>query len=368
MLEESPDVFYVDVLVNNINSNYSITSTPAEYNETRTIPWLYHPDRYYGAIVQFNIQNTNTPVLDAVVVPNQGNLNLTIYTLVLEYNGTEIYQNVIYNPQNKTAQVPLPPNQYPDGYQDNNSGYYSIYSYSYFCSLVNNAFESAYNQLQIAFPTLPDNEYPFIKYNPVTQLFYITCDNTLYNQDVATPPINIYFNGALLHLFSFLPSSTVYLSNRAYEQLLINNTTSIIDNNVLTLTQELQSINLWSQITSLVITTQTIPIMRSQTFSPALYYNGVIEPSNNNSQTQSILLEYSVEDSIYTRNIVYNPTAQYKIFELDGQNPLYNLDLKFYYRSTFGFMNPIYLNSGSSLSVKIGFFKKSKFSNLKNLN
>jgi len=368
MLEESPDVFYVDVLVNNINSNYSTTSTPAEYNETRTIPWLYNPDRYYGAIVQFNIQNTNVPVIDIPIVPNQGNINLTIYDIVLEYNGTEIYQPVIYSPQNKTAGLPLPPNQYPDGYQESDTGYYEVYSYNYFCSLVNTAFESAYNQLQIAFPTLPDNQQPIIKYNSTTQLFYITCDNTLYNQDVATPPINIYFNGALLHLFSFLPSSTVYLGNQAYEQLLINNTTSVINSNILTFTQELQSINLWSQVTSLVITTQTIPIIRSQTFSPALYYSGILEPSNNNSQTQSILLEYSVEDSIYTKNIVYNPTAQYKLFELDGQSPLYNLDLKFYYRSTFGNMNPIYLNSGSALSVKLGFFKKSKFSNLKNLN
>jgi hypothetical protein len=368
MFEESPDVFYVDVLVNNINSNYNITTTPAEYNETRTIPWLYNPDKYYGAVVQFNIQNTNTPVIDVVIVSNQGNINLTIYNLVLEYNGTEIYQSVIYSPQNKTATPPLAPNQYPNGYQENDSNYYSVYSYNYFCSLVNNAFESAYNQLQIAFPTLPNNQQPVIKYNPETQLFYITCDNTLYNQDVATPPINIYFNGALLHLYSFLPSSTVELNNQVYEQLLINNTTSIINNNVLIFTQELQSINLWSQITSLVITTQTIPVMRSQTFSPALYYNGIIKPSNNNSQTQSILLEYSVSDSIYTRNIVYNPTAQYKIFELDGHNPLYNLDLKFYYRSTFGYMNPIYLNSGSALTVKLGFFKKSKFSNLKNIN
>jgi hypothetical protein len=368
MIENSPDVFYVDVLVNNINSNFNITSTPAEYNETRTIPYLYHPDEYYGAIVQFNIQNTNTPVIDVVVVPNQGNVNLTIYTLVLEYNGTIINEPIIYIPQDKTAIVPLPPNQYPDGYQDNDSGYYALYSYNYFCSLVNTAFKTAYSQLQVINPSLPNDQQPIIRFNPTTQLFYITCNSTLYNQDTATPLINIYFNGALLHLFSFLPSSTVYLNNQAYEQLLINNSTTIINNNVLTFTQELQSINLWSQIASLVITTQTIPIVRSQTFSPALFYNGTIEPSNNNSQTQSILLEYSVEDSIYTRNIVYNPTAQYRIFELDGTNPLYNLDLKFYYRSTFGYMNPIYLNSGSSLSVKIGFFKKSKFSNLKNLN
>jgi hypothetical protein len=369
MLEESPDVFYVDVLVSNVNSNYTTTPTYAEYNETRTIPYLYNPDQYYGAVVQFNIQNTNVPILDVVIQPRQNNVNLTIYQIVLEYNGIEIFQNIIYQPQNLTVTVPLPPSSYPDGFQDNDNGYYSIYSYNYFCILLNNAFESAYNQLQINFPALPNDGQPFIKFNPLTQLFYMpSLNNSLYNQDVATPPINIYFNGALLHLFSFFPSSTVLLNNQAFEQLLINNTTTVANGNTISFTQELQSINLWSQISSLVITTQTIPIIRSQTFSPALYYAGTIEPANNNSQTQSILLEYSVENSIYTKNIVYNPSAQYKLFELTTQTPLYNLDLKFYYRSSYGILIPISLNSGSSLSVKIGFFKKSKFSSLKNLN
>jgi len=175
-------------------------------------------------------------------------------------------------------------------------------------------------------------------------------------------------NSALYHLYLFFTSFKLRINNVGYHLLVLNPTTSQIENNVLTIVQELQSINLWSQVASLVIATQTIPIVRSQTFSPALYYNGVIEPSKNNSQTQSILLEYSVENSIYTRNIVYNPSAQYRLFELDGLNPLYNLDFQFFYRSTFGYINPIYLNSGSSLSVKMGFFKKSKFSNLKNLN
>jgi hypothetical protein len=369
MLEELPDVFYIDVIVNNINSGNGGEGnrTQAKYNETRTIPWLYNPDKYYGSIVQFNIQNTDVPFLDVVIVPNQGNINLTIYTIMLEYNGTQIFQPVIYIPQDKTAKAPLPPNQYPDGFQESDTGYYQIYSYAYFCELVNNAFQSAYNQLQINYPTLPDNAQPMIQYNPVTKLFYITCNATLYDQ-YETSPINIYMNSPLYHLYLFFTSSRFIINNESYHLLLLNQTTSQIQNNILTIVQELQSINLWSQIASLVIATQTIPIVRSQTFSPALFYNGVIEPSNNNSQTQSILLEYSVEDSIYTRNIVYNPTAQYRLFELDGLNPLYNLDFQFFYRSTFGYMNPIYLNSGSSLSVKMGFFKKSKFSHLKNLN
>ena len=366
MIEQSPEVFYVDVLVTNINNNFTTKSVYAEYNETRTIPYLYNPNEYYGAIVQFNIQNTNTPVIVTSIVPNQNNANLTIYEIALEYNGATVFQSIIYQPQNLTIPEPLPPSAYPDGLQNNDESYYSVYSYNYFCSLVNTALQTVYNILRLTNPSLPVDGEPFIKFNSSTQLFFIDCNATLYNQTVTTP-INIYFNGPLLHLFSFFPSSTVFIGSRAFELLLLNPTTSTINNNVLTITQELQSINLWTNINSICITTQTIPIIRNQTFSPALYYGGVLNSPNNNSETQSILLEYSVEDSIYTKNIVYNPTAQYKLFELTTEVPLYNLDFKFNYRSTSGILEPISLNSGSSLSVKIGFFKKSKFSLLKNL-
>jgi hypothetical protein len=133
------------------------------------------------------------------------------------------------------------------------------------------------------------------------------------------------------------------------------------------LLQERNSTNLWPQISSIVITSQSIPVVRSQTFSPALYYAGSLVRAENNSLTQSILLEYSVDDTNYTKNIVYNPSAQYKLFSLNSDVPLYNLDLKFFYRTTTGILQPISLTSGASLSVKLGFFKKSRFSTLKQL-
>jgi hypothetical protein len=371
MLEESPDVFYVDVQVSNINNGEQSTTVPAKYNQTRTIPWLYKPDEYYGAITQFTLNNTDTPFIDVIIQPNQGFVNLTIYQIALSYQGVNISQDVIYEPQNKLIPTPAPPNAFPDGLQDNNKGYYSIFSYSYFCYLVNTAFEVAYVILQASTTGLPSNAQPVLKYNSETKLFYITANYNLYyqNPNGVTPYVGIYLNSPLNHLYSFFTNSKVKLDGIPYHLLLINNTNANIDttNNTITMTQELSSIGLWSQISSIVITSQTIPLMRSQTFTPALYYEGIVEPSLNNSQTQSILIEYSTEDSIYSRNIVYNPSAQYRIFELTTDCPLYNLDFQFYYRSTFGYMEPINLNSGSSASLKIGFFKKSKFNNLKTI-
>jgi hypothetical protein len=56
-MEQSPDVVYLDVVVSNINSGdaSNFTKVFAEYNEARTIPYLYDPNEYYGAVVQFTL-------------------------------------------------------------------------------------------------------------------------------------------------------------------------------------------------------------------------------------------------------------------------------------------------------------------------
>jgi hypothetical protein len=200
----------------------------------------------------------------------------------------------------------------------------------------------------------------------VTLLFSVIAENTLYNQDNPNH-VNISLNGSLYYLYYSFSATRVILLNSVYLTLFVDANTGIIDttNNLITVAQERNSTNLWPQISSIVITSQSIPVVRSQTFSPALYYSNTLVRSNNNSQTQAILLEYSVDDTNYTKNIVYNPTAQYKVFALNSDVPLYNLDLKFFYRTTTGVLRPISLTSGASLSVKMGFFKKSKFSHLK---
>lgn len=368
MINESPEVFYLDVQVSNINSDGQLTSTLAEYNESRLLPYLFNPEKYYGSIVQFNLTNTDAPILNVPIVPNQGNINTSIYNIYLTYSNTTISENVVFIPQNKIAPLPPPPNQTSNGLQDNQFFYYSIYNYSYFAYLVNNALSSAWTQLRGLFPLIPDEPAPYIKYDPITQLFSIYSPNNVFNQNFASPVV-IYFNGPLYTLFSYFPAYTVDLNGLALQQIVITTNNSVVDSSgINTLTQETSSINLFSQVISICITSQFLPVIKSQIFNPKLYYGGVVEPLNNNTQSRNILLEYSLEDNIYYKNIVYNPTAQYRVFELTGENPLFNLDFKFWYRTVFGDLEPIYLNSGTYLSLKIGFFRKDYYKKLKNHN
>jgi len=370
-MEQSPDVVYLDVVVSNINSgsasNYA--KVFAEYNEARTIPYLFDPNEYYGAVVQFTLDNTDTPLLEAQIEPDQSNANLTIYNVGLSYGASNIVVPITYVPQNTTAVEPLPPSAFPNGIQDISTGYYSIFSYNYFCQLVNTAFATALTQLIALAPAIPiTTNPPFIKFDPTTDLFSIEVD-PIFNQTTAPTPINILMNNAIYYLFYSFPVSRVAIgANTYFELIATNNTITTIPPSTNTIIlQERNSTNLWDQISSICITSQTIPIVRSQTLAPALYYEGGIIRAPNNSLTQPILLEFSVQNSEYNRSITYNPTAQYKTFCLNSDPPLYNFDIKFWYRSTVGILRPIALNSGATMSVKIGFFKRKVHSHLKPL-
>jgi hypothetical protein len=364
MMNQSPEVFYLDAQVSNLNS--TTTNQLAYYNASRTLPYLYKPEDYYGAITQFSIQLTDIPLLNAVIVPNQGDINLTIYKIGLGYKNSFVELPIIYSPQNSLSQVPLPPSSYPDGLQNLSTGYYNIYSYNYFCLLVNQTIQQLFLALYTLEPTLPTTyPLPIFKYDSQTALFYLVAPEGLYN-DKYTNFVSIYLNSALNHLLLFFPNNLYTINNQSYHLIFINDTTGTIDtNNNLIVFQELNSTNLWSQVVSIVITSQFLPVSRSQSFTPLLYYNNTPLISQYNSTSQNILIEYSITDSIYTKTFTYNPTAQYRMFSMSGDNPLYNLDFKFWYRTSLGNLEPIYLNAGGFLSLKIGFFEKKSFSKLK---
>jgi hypothetical protein len=368
-MDDESDVLYFDLITSNfISTNGNLP--PAEYNQSRTLPYLKYPSEYYGAITQFTINNTSVPVLTPEIQPYQSDINLTIYTVSMGYNNVYFTTEVIYSPQNLLAPIPESPNSYQDGLPFYLGGYYNIYNFEFFNAMVNTAFETCWNTLKSAIGTLPNVDPPVIKYNPTTQLFSIVVDENVF-VDNGSAYVNIYMNGPLYHLYSFFPSQSTTVLGITAEKFYINNNTGVLDTttNLRNIQQELQSINLWSPVSSIVITSQFLPVEKVLIAKPQLYYNGTpIYPGNFvNSLSQPILIEYSVSDNIYTKTINYLPTAQYQFFNLLDSQPLYNMDFKFYYRGKSGLLYPLFLNSGSSCSVKLGFFKKDKFSHLKSI-
>jgi len=361
---ESPDVFYIDVLVNNISNN-TVVAPPMSYNASRTLPYLYNPKDYYASCVQFSIDAPNLGIMTYEIVPNQPDVNLGIYEVALKYNDSIAYQSLMWQPQNTTTPVPLPPSLRPDKIQDTSTSYYTLYAYSYFNEILNTALVACYNQLLGMEPTLPPTMTMRMIFVSDTGLFDFYVEDQYFNQETNNNPIYVYFNGPLTNLYSYFVNSKVLLNGNTYYKFLFNNTSAYPDTNLnpvqLYMRQEGASLKLWSQNVSIVITSQSLPLYQSTIFSPLLYYNNLTLTPENNALNENIILEYMLPSTYYNEKITYEPLAQFQLIELNSSQPLFNFDLKYYIRDFLGRLRPIFLSSSSSSFTKIGFFKKSMY-------
>ena len=371
MTDES-DVLYFDLVSTNF-INQTSTNSPAQYNQSRTIPYIRDPSKWYGAVTQFTINNTSVPVLVPEIQPNQNNVNLTVYTVSLSYGGFTFTEPIIFEQQDLLINVPLPPTSYQDGQPFYDDGYYNIYNYSIFTDMVNTAYSKCWTSLRSAVITLPPCDPPIITYDASTQLFNFIVENDVFVNLNSAPYVNIYMNSALFFLYSFFPSQTTLLNGFSVEKLYFTASIGVVDQTggltgTRIIPQELTSLSLWSPVSSIVITSNFLPVQKSIVANPQIYFDG--QPyiiNNNNSLTQPILIEYAVENNIYNKTINYLPTAQFQFFDLLDNQELYTMDFKFWYRGKSSILYPLYLNSGASCSVKLGFFKKDKFSFLKSI-
>jgi hypothetical protein len=362
---EEPDVVYFDSIACNLGTQVGVPPY-ATYNQSRTIPYIKNPEEYYGAIVSVYLNDTSIPVIVPEITPYQSNPNLTIYSITLQYGVNVVTQSIIFAPQNLEAEVPLGPSQYPNGVPNNQSGYYNLYSYQYFMGLVNTALATAYNNLRVLVPALPANKPPKLIFDSNTSLFSIIATASIYNETVANPTL-IFMNSPLYHLFQFA-KYYIQVGGQNQHQIIMNSDTSLIDttNDTMLNTQQSKSITLWNTITDIVITSTYIPSIRVQTGVPQIQYNGENYPvSTNNSSSLQILVDFQYNVTTDQMCIRYIPQGQYQLFEINSAEPLYNLDWTLWYRARTGILYPIFLNSGSTASVKLGFFKKTAFRHLK---
>jgi hypothetical protein len=73
---------YFDISVTNLQN--STTKPQAfQYQDTRTIPFISCPQEYEMSIIRFTCGTSSLPVFIPQVQPNQGDRDLTIYSVTL---------------------------------------------------------------------------------------------------------------------------------------------------------------------------------------------------------------------------------------------------------------------------------------------
>lgn len=210
--------------------SYSLAS-PIRFNETRDSAIVKDASQYYFSIVRFSMNGPgkNLPLFIPLIQTNgfssplQNDPNLTIYYVSLAYQREWNYTDTLGAAQ--TTIITLAPASNPIRYlsetqnineapipsvpaggitkQDISSRYYWVYSYKHWTTLVNNALNSAMQDLWTNFnvvwnaipgkdpaqttpyPTFADfllaHDAPFVKYDEITGLFEIYGDTRAFN-------------------------------------------------------------------------------------------------------------------------------------------------------------------------------------------
>jgi hypothetical protein len=376
---ETGDKIYYDLVVTNL-ATISKVPPPLYFNETRNNPFVLDPESYYLSIVRFSLDTPTLPIIQPEIQPNQGNLNLTAYSITLSWTNPlapfqtfNEQQYILYTPQNKEAVVPSPPSLTNTKLQNNQTGYYDIYNYQYFIYLVNQTFQTAFTALNAqvvgAGLVLPTTNAPVMDWNVSDDTAVLTADQAGYD-DLTANFISIYFNPSLYQLFSSFPiiiegfglglGKNVRIVTNSFGGANTVNYPPVNPTYVgLQVYQEYSTVSLWTPIASIVFTSNTLPVVTNQLSAPLLFYDGTtFVGGGNNSNVAQVITDFIADDAKYKPTLIYEPTAQYRLVDLVGNRPLYSFDLNVFWKNRVGELIPFRLSSGSSATIKILFSRK----------
>lgn len=293
---------------------------------------------YRLAIQSFRLSLTNMPlgIINILQGILQTDPNLTIYKVTLEDTASgDLYQEpVIYIPSHKTATQPIPPSQ-NNGFQflstQNSISYYAYYQRQDIINLINTAFLAAFTALKTAHPG-----------NPVTSPPYVIIRQErlcLITEKVSDGNMIIYLNTPLLDLFLTIPGVYIGTPDREYQ---IDNTftgfnyydvnSDLISGdpafNHLILAQESNNYTPWTNVQSILITSDSLGIRKEYINGPIHDLNSAELPYKSILSIHDIITNSNGSNSIRDKTLYYQSDNQYKWINLISEKPLSQIDIR----------------------------------------
>jgi hypothetical protein len=384
---QHPNHIYMDVNIINADKTGENQPVILRMNEVRSGPYLTNPSEYLMSIVRFSVDTQTLPLMIVEPQTGQADINKLIYSFTMSYNLSgnviDYQQNVIWIPTDQAPNIALP--QPPLVNPDYSGLYYFVYSATYFVELLNNALANCFAGLNTAViaagGTLPTTHAPFLEWNPETGKAVLNA--SLKGFDKAEPnPIKLYFNTPMYNLFTSysafyqgwtVPNGKNFLIDiftyaGGLNRLIVADWSSTpTDNVAVQIYQEYASLLVnGGCVKSIVFLSGSIPVNASLQSTPQIFNNYGVS-TGYNANIEPILTDFQIQDLItgyeYKPTVRYTPTAEYRFFDLNGNQPLSNLDISVYYRDRLGFLRPIFLTSNSVCNIKI-LFRNKKFNNL----
>lgn len=332
-----------------------------------------------------------------------------------------ITTSVLYVPQSN-AQLAPPPTAPVSNASDIINEYYYTYTYKPFIDMINTALRTTWAAVLAAIPALAaiytDDYFPYLWWDEDTNIAtWVALADVFQTPTANNPspalnlalgalpnqPISIFFNTELYNLFSSfsafqngyggqtplganwrmnLPDTVTvnpYLANvlaagavppaASMPTFLVQQgpppaTPPVQPStySLLRVPQEYPTTPLWNPVQAIVFTTSLLPIASSIVSAPVLFGQGQqFTNAGNNSGIANILtdLEVPTEKGWQTKPLIsYVPTAEYRLFDLNGNAPLSAIEITVNWKDTFGRLNQFRLGAGANASIKLMFRRK----------
>ena len=356
-----PDHVYVDF--NIVNNRADGQDVPLIFSDLRTQEILNNPIDYYVTVCRFHIDTfASLPVILPQIQTGQSDPNLTVYSFTMQFETFYAQVFLEFVPENKAEPNPRP----PITQQDMSSKYYFITSYAYFVSLLNQTLLSAFNALA-ELTALPTEHPPFILYDTSSGSMIFNGDQLGFDVKNLENPIKIYCNNQMRNLLSsFEWLNYGYNASNGMNYLLnIYNQygTNILEletYNVLTASEEYNSIINWCPVQCLAINSQSLPVYQTIISNPVDFNSTTSMSISSSNVTTPLLTDFQValeNGKEYLPSVDYQ-AQHYRLFDLFGHTPIQNIQLYVSWRDNYGNNYQLYLPSGSCANLKLLFRKK----------
>lgn len=274
------------------------------------------------------------------------------------------------------------------------AGYYNIYNFEFFIVLVNQALRTAMNHAVTALNALASNSYsdtscPYFIFDKATGLISLYAPVAGFNRDLGIYA-TIHLNKPLYRLFNSLPfvlkSATYYdltsvipgsgatfapitqeffsinMQNfgAANVEIVddppqIDGTTGTTGRNYYVVYQDYSTLETWSPVDSLVITSNTMPVKSSMRSAQHSYIDGIQTTRGSADGTEFEITDFKAGS--YTNGVIYTPSEK-RWLNMNQRTQLKRINIEVFWRNKLNnALVPLKLNSGGSYSLKFVFRK-----------
>jgi hypothetical protein len=322
-------------------------------------------------------------------------INLTPYSVTYEFTTGGVTTNfkteLIYLPDPKfidpaKGPPPNPPSQ-NNGIQDllTNHGYYWLTKYNTMVKMINTALTTSYNAFNAAHGGIHSSEC-YVQYNPQTGLFSIVGESSYAT---AANPAKVYFETQLYKYIDTIPALFHGFNQPFSKEFQIDfevrkgNSNAWVEGNpncgvvpnpqtdppdFIIMEQETDSRELWSNITQILLTSNSINVRDSYLpyrVKPQQIANSIFDNFNQPKRSVLSYIDYNAtraaqtKQSSLVRDLAYVPKYR-KWIDLVSNDGLNNIQLEYYYVLSGQTILPLTLPVNGTADVSLLFRKKEK--------